>query len=60
VETDVAFGPRTGIICDAHDLPFADETFDGVIARAVLEHVANPFQCVQEMHPPMVPARRWR
>lgn len=49
VETDVSFGPRTGIICDAHDLPFKNESFDGVIAQAVLEHVLDPFRCVEEM-----------
>ena len=49
VETDVAFGSRTGLICDAHDLPFADGSFDGVIAQAVLEHVIDPFRCVGEI-----------
>lgn len=49
VETDVALGPRTQIVCDAHALPFADETFDGVIAQAVLEHVLDPVKCVAEM-----------
>ena len=50
VETDVSFGPRTKVICDAHDIPWADETFDGVIAQAVLEHVLDPYRCVQEIH----------
>ena len=50
VETDVAFGPRTMLICDAHDIPFADESFDAVIAQAVLEHVADPYRCVDEIH----------
>jgi SAM-dependent methyltransferase len=50
VETDVAFGPRTKIICDAHDLPFADASFDGVVVQAVLEHVADPARCVEEIH----------
>jgi SAM-dependent methyltransferase len=50
VETDVAFGPRTGLICDAHDIPFEDGTFDGVIAQGVLEHVVDPHRCVAEMH----------
>ncbi|KAB2899983.1 MAG: methyltransferase domain-containing protein [Kofleriaceae bacterium] len=50
VETDVALGPRTQLVCDAHSLPFADETFDGVIAQAVLEHVLDPVRCVAEMH----------
>jgi uncharacterized protein YbaR (Trm112 family)/SAM-dependent methyltransferase len=50
VETDVSFGPRTMLVCDAHDIPFDDESFDGVIAQAVLEHVVDPWRCVQEMH----------
>jgi SAM-dependent methyltransferase/uncharacterized protein YbaR (Trm112 family) len=50
VESDVSFGPRTGIILDAHDIPFEDETFDAVIAQAVLEHVADPYRCVEEIH----------
>jgi len=50
VESDVSFGPRTGIILDAHDIPFADGTFDAVVAQAVLEHVADPYRCVDEMH----------
>lgn len=49
-ETDVSFGPRTMLICDAHDLPFADGTYDGVIAQAVLEHVVDPYRCVEEIH----------
>ena len=50
VETDVSFGPRTSIICDAHSIPFADCSFDGVICQAVLEHVVDPVQCVSEFH----------
>ena len=50
IVTDVAFGPRTGFIVDAHDIPFKDHTFDGVIAQSVLEHVADPYRCVAEIH----------
>lgn len=50
VETDVAFGERTELICDAHDLPFRDETYDGVIIQFVLEHVLEPERCVSEIH----------
>ncbi len=50
VATDVSHGPLTALICDAHDIPFADETFDGVIAQAVLEHVVDPVRCVEEIH----------
>lgn len=50
IESDVAFAERTNFICDAHDLPFKDETFDGVIAQAVLEHVLDPWRCASEIH----------
>jgi len=50
VETDVIFGPRVCVLCDAHDLPFDDQSFDGVIAQAVLEHVVDPKRCVDEIH----------
>lgn len=49
VDTDVVFGPRTKIICDGHSLPFADESFDGVVVQAVLEHVVDPYRCVAEI-----------
>ena len=50
VESDVSFGPRTGLICDAHDIPFINDSFDGVIIQAVLEHVVDPYRCVEEIH----------
>lgn len=50
VETDVCFGPRISLICDAHDVPFTDHSFDGVIIQAVLEHVCDPFRVVEEIH----------
>ncbi|NOK79105.1 MAG: methyltransferase domain-containing protein [Chloroflexi bacterium AL-N5] len=50
VETDVSWGKRTQMICDAHDLPFASDRFDGVIVQAVLEHVVDPHRCVAEIH----------
>lgn len=50
VESDISFGPRTRLVCDAHDIPFADGSLDGVVAQAVLEHVVDPHRCVAEMH----------
>jgi SAM-dependent methyltransferase/uncharacterized protein YbaR (Trm112 family) len=50
LQTDVVAGPRTEMICDAHGLPFADGSFDAVVAQAVLEHVLDPTRCVQEIH----------
>ena len=49
VYSDVALAPDTHLIADCHDLPFAKETFDAVIAVAVLEHVADPYRCVAEI-----------
>ena len=50
VHTDVSFGERTMLICDAHDLPFMDGSFDAVVLQAVLEHVADPYRCLEEAH----------
>jgi SAM-dependent methyltransferase len=50
VESDVAHGPNTNIIIDAHQIPFQDNCFDLVIAQAVLEHVLDPFLCVSEIN----------
>jgi len=49
IESDVALGPRTALIIDAHNIPFAENTFDGVIAQGVLEHVIDPYRCVSEI-----------
>jgi SAM-dependent methyltransferase len=49
VYTDVAFGPLASAICDAQALPFPDGHFTGVVAVAVLEHVADPWRCAEEM-----------
>jgi SAM-dependent methyltransferase len=50
VETDVYFGPRVSVVCDGHHLPFADGAFDGVVVQAVLEHVLDPSQVVDEIY----------
>ncbi|NQU31731.1 MAG: methyltransferase domain-containing protein [Bacteroidetes bacterium] len=50
VESDVSIGPRTQIIIDGHHIPFENDTFDLLIFQAVLEHVADPYKCVQEAH----------
>jgi SAM-dependent methyltransferase/uncharacterized protein YbaR (Trm112 family) len=49
VESDIFLGPRTVIVLDAHQIPFADGSFDAVVAQAVLEHVVDPYGCVEEM-----------
>jgi SAM-dependent methyltransferase len=55
VETDVYLGPRTRIVCDGHDLPFADGAFAAVVCQAVLEHVADPQRVARELHRVLAP-----
>jgi SAM-dependent methyltransferase len=50
VETDVRLGARTHVVCDAHDLPFVDGSFDGVVIQAVLEAVPEPARVAAEIH----------
>lgn len=53
--SDVAPGPLVDLIADAHDLPFADESFEAVFAVSVLEHVLEPWRCVDEVRRVLVP-----
>ena len=50
VYSDVDAKGMVDLFCDAHELPFLDETFDGVIASAVLEHVVYPERVAAEIH----------
>ena len=50
LETDIQFGPRAKIICDAHSLPFDKQSFHAVVIQAVLEHVLEPGHCVDEVY----------
>lgn len=49
VESDGAIDERTTLVCDAQNLPFADETFDGVTIQAVLFYLPEYGQCIREM-----------
>jgi SAM-dependent methyltransferase len=50
VESDVYIGPRTNLVCDAHDIPFAESTFDAVVIQGVLHAVLDPERGVSEIH----------
>jgi SAM-dependent methyltransferase len=49
VESDIAIDERTTLVCDAHVLPFADETFDGIIFQAVIFYLQDYPRCISEM-----------
>jgi SAM-dependent methyltransferase len=42
-------GEGPDYLADAHALPFPDDSFDGVLSLAVLEHVRNPHLVTQEV-----------
>lgn len=48
--TDVFYSPNVNLVCDAHYLPLADESYDGAVIVAVLEHVVDPVQVVSELY----------
>jgi hypothetical protein len=49
VQLDAIAFPTTDISADGQAMPFVDESFDAVIACALLEHVASPANVVAEM-----------
>jgi uncharacterized protein YbaR (Trm112 family) len=49
VESDIAIDERTTLVCDAHALPFADQTFDGVIFQGVLFYLQDFPRCINEI-----------
>jgi len=48
VRTDVRWTRCVEVLCDAHQLPFKEESFDAVVVQAVLEHVLDPWKAVSE------------
>lgn len=50
VYADVDVGATVDLFCDAHELPFKEQVFHGVIATALLEHVLYPELVVAEMY----------
>ncbi|QGM97597.1 methyltransferase domain-containing protein [Methylocystis parvus] len=49
VNLEVKDYPTTDVIGVADRLPFKDDSFEGVISIAVLEHVKDPFACAREI-----------
>lgn len=47
---DIDTNASVDIYCDAHELPFVDQSFDGVITTAVLEHVLYPETAAAEIY----------
>jgi SAM-dependent methyltransferase len=56
INVDPSPNSTASLFCDAHDLPFRDGSVDAVVAQAVLEHVADPWRCVEEIHRVLKPS----
>jgi SAM-dependent methyltransferase/uncharacterized protein YbaR (Trm112 family) len=50
VNVDPSPASTAVVFCDAHDVPFRDGSVDAVVTQAVLEHVADPVRCADEIH----------
>ena len=57
VNYEIAGYETTDVIGIGEDLPFQDDTFDGVLSIAVLEHVKDPFRCAAEIARVLKPRR---
>jgi SAM-dependent methyltransferase len=53
---DVDKSSNVDLFCDAHQLPFRPESFDGVISTAVMEHVLKPWVVAEEIHRVLKPS----
>jgi SAM-dependent methyltransferase len=50
INSDVYYTSTVNLIADVTLLPFADSSFDFVLAEGVLEHVVSPVRGVEEIH----------
>ena len=50
INSDVYYTSKVNLIADVTLLPFADSSFDFVLAEGVLEHVVSPVRGVEEIH----------
>lgn len=50
INIDISPRSQATIFSDAHDIPLRDQSVEGVIIQAVLEHVINPNRCVEEIY----------
>ncbi len=47
---DIFASDHTQFVADTHQIPLADCSVDAIVVQAVLEHVLDPWQAVNEMH----------
>lgn len=47
---DAFAGPNVDVVGDIHAMQFPDDSYDCVFCTGTLEHVANPWRAVEEIH----------
>ena len=58
IHLDIDDFPGVDVVGDAHQLPFADNSFNGVVCEVVLEHVHNPAAVIAQAHRVLKPGGR--
>jgi SAM-dependent methyltransferase len=58
VEVEAARFVNTGVVADAHVLPFQDSVFDAVVSFNTFEHLADPTKAADEIHRVLRPGGR--
>ena len=56
IRCDVRKTPAIDVVADAHNLPFPDNVFDGIICKEVLEHLYHPHKAIKEMRRVLKPS----
>jgi len=49
VRLDISKSEHVDVVADAHDLPLANDSFDAILCKQVLEHLYHPHKAVDEM-----------
>lgn len=50
INLNIGLYPNVDVVGDAHKLPFADRSVDGIVSGAVIEHLHDPVGSVTEIH----------
>ena len=58
IEAEAAIFGHTDVVADSHALPFADGTFEAVIAMNAFEHYRDPARAAAEIHRVLQPGGR--
>ena len=58
VSTDIEKGPTVDIVSDAQSLPFADQSFDNIVAIDVFHHLERPVRFLREAQRVLSPKGR--